>query len=67
MDQVFYVLHIQHLFTAIGTAYGTADGTHFNVPDFRGIFPRGVTGTVVMILMHHQVQLTMQAVIQVTM
>lgn len=33
------------LFTAIGTAYGTADGTHFNVPDFRGIFPRGVTGT----------------------
>lgn len=30
------------LFTAIGTAYGAADGTHFNVPDFRGIFPRGV-------------------------
>lgn len=30
------------LFAAIGTAYGSADGTHFNVPDFRGIFPRGV-------------------------
>lgn len=30
------------LFSAIGTAYGTADSTHFNVPDFRGIFPRGV-------------------------
>lgn len=29
------------LFSAIGTAYGSADGTHFNVPDFRGIFPRG--------------------------
>ncbi len=29
------------LFTAIGTAYGTADGTHFNVPDMRGMFPRG--------------------------
>lgn len=24
------------LFTAIGTTYGTADGTHFNVPDKRG-------------------------------
>ncbi len=32
------------LFAAIGTAYGTADGTHFNVPDLRGLFPRGVTG-----------------------
>jgi microcystin-dependent protein len=31
------------LFTAIGTAYGVGDGsTTFNVPDFRGIFPRGV-------------------------
>jgi microcystin-dependent protein len=30
------------LFAAIGTAYGAADGTHFNVPDFRGLFPRGV-------------------------
>ncbi len=30
------------LFSAIGTAYGTVDGTHFNVPDFRGMFPRGV-------------------------
>ncbi|MCQ9208296.1 MAG: phage tail protein [Omnitrophica bacterium] len=32
------------LFTAIGTAYGTAAGTHFNIPDLRGQFPRGVDG-----------------------
>lgn len=32
------------LFAIIGTAYGTADGTHFNVPDLRGMFLRGVTG-----------------------
>ena len=33
------------LFTAIGTAYGVGDGsTTFNVPDMRGMFPRGVTG-----------------------
>lgn len=32
------------LFSAIGTAYGTADGSHFNVPDMRGYFMRGVTG-----------------------
>lgn len=31
-----------NLFTAIGTANGTADGTHFNVPDYRGRFLRGV-------------------------
>ena len=24
------------LFTAIGTTYGSADGTHFNIPDLRG-------------------------------
>jgi microcystin-dependent protein len=30
------------LFTAIGTAFGAADGTHFNVPDLRGQFVRGV-------------------------
>ena len=29
------------LFKAIGPSFGSADGTHFNVPDFRGIFPRG--------------------------
>ena len=29
------------LFGVIGTTYGTADGTHFNVPDMRGAFPRG--------------------------
>jgi microcystin-dependent protein len=32
------------LFTAIGTAYGTVDGTHFNVPDLRGQFLRGRDG-----------------------
>lgn len=32
------------LFTAIGTAFGAADGTHFNVPDLRGLFARGVDG-----------------------
>jgi microcystin-dependent protein len=26
----------EELFTAIGTLYGTADGTHFNIPDYRG-------------------------------
>jgi microcystin-dependent protein len=30
-----------NLFAAIGTTYGAADGTHFNVPDLRGEFPRG--------------------------
>lgn len=29
------------LFAAIGTAFGAADGTHFNVPDWRGRFMRG--------------------------
>ena len=29
------------LFTAIGTVWGTADATHFNIPDLRGKFPRG--------------------------
>jgi len=29
------------LFTAIGTTFGSVDGTHFNVPDMRGIFARG--------------------------
>jgi microcystin-dependent protein len=29
------------LFAVIGTAYGAADSTHFNVPDMRGFFPRG--------------------------
>ncbi len=34
------------LFTAISTTYGSADGTHFNVPDMRGRSPMGVgTGT----------------------
>ena len=32
------------LFTAIGTAFGTVDGTTFNLPDFRGRFLRGVDG-----------------------
>lgn len=30
-----------NLFQVIGTAFGTADGTHFNVPDMKGAFPRG--------------------------
>ncbi len=30
------------LFAVIGTSVGAADGTHFNVPDFRGRFLRGV-------------------------
>jgi microcystin-dependent protein len=29
------------LFSAIGTTYGAADGTHFNVPDLRGRIPAG--------------------------
>lgn len=32
------------LFNVIGTAFGAADGTHFNLPDMRGKFPRGVAG-----------------------
>ena len=30
------------LFAAIGTTYGSADGTHFNVPDLRGRVPVGL-------------------------
>ena len=30
------------LFGVIGTTFGSVDGTHFNVPDMRGAFPRGV-------------------------
>ena len=34
------------LFAIIGTTFGTADGTHFNIPDFRGRSPLGSgTGT----------------------
>lgn len=34
------------LFAVISTTYGSADGTHFNVPDMRGRVPIGVgTGT----------------------
>lgn len=29
------------LFTAIGTTFGSADGTHFNLPDLRGRVPAG--------------------------
>jgi len=32
------------LFASLGTAYGTADGDHFNLPDFRGNFMRGYDG-----------------------
>ena len=34
-----------NLFTAIGTTWGAVDGTHFNVPDLRGEFPRGLDDT----------------------
>lgn len=30
------------LFSAIGTTYGSADGSHFTLPDYRGLFLRGV-------------------------
>jgi microcystin-dependent protein len=33
------------LFAVIGTSYGSASSTHFNVPDLRGRFLRGVDGT----------------------
>lgn len=33
------------LFAVIGTAYGTADAFSFNVPELRGQFIRGVSGT----------------------
>lgn len=34
-----------NLFSVIGTAFGTADSTHFNVPQAQGYFLRGVSGT----------------------
>ncbi len=33
------------LFSVIGTAHGAADGSSFNIPDYRGRFLRGVDGT----------------------
>ncbi len=33
------------LFTAIGTSWGAEDENHFNLPDLRGLFLRGVDGT----------------------
>lgn len=30
------------LFAVIGTTFGSADGTHFNVPNFQGVSPTGV-------------------------
>jgi microcystin-dependent protein len=33
------------LFTAIGTTFGSADGTHFNVPNLQGKVPVGVSAT----------------------
>lgn len=32
---------VDALFAVIGTTYGSVDGTHFNVPDFRGRVPTG--------------------------
>lgn len=34
-----------YLFAIIGTTFGSADGTHFNVPDLRGRIPRGKSGS----------------------
>jgi len=34
------------LFTAIGVAYGSVDGTHFTLPNFAAAFPRGNTPAV---------------------
>jgi hypothetical protein len=34
-----------NLFAVISTTYGSADSTHFNVPDIRGIFPKGAGTT----------------------
>jgi microcystin-dependent protein len=31
------------LFSVIGTTFGSADGTHFNVPDMRGVAPKAST------------------------
>jgi microcystin-dependent protein len=33
------------LFALIGTSYGTASLTTFNLPDFRGLVPRGFNDT----------------------
>ena len=32
------------LFNVIGTQWGSADATHFNLPDMRGVFARGWSG-----------------------
>lgn len=32
------------LFAITGNAFGTVDGTHFNIPDLRGYFLRGLSG-----------------------
>jgi len=34
------------LFTAIGTQFGSVDGTHFNVPDMRAKMPVGINGSI---------------------
>ena len=33
------------LFAVIGTTYGSADGTHFNVPQLQGKLPQGYDGS----------------------
>lgn len=33
------------LFAAIGTVHGAIDGTHFNIPDYRGRFLRGLNNS----------------------
>ena len=38
----YHVSTYPELYAAIGTAWGTVDGNHFNVPDLQGRFLRGV-------------------------
>jgi microcystin-dependent protein len=33
------------LFAVVGTTFGSADGTHFTLPDMRGVFPKGAGTT----------------------
>lgn len=36
-----------NLFAVLGTTYGAADGTHFTLPDMRGVFARGAGSQVI--------------------
>ena len=43
--QSLLVADYPNLFAIVGTAYGSADASHFNLPDMRGRVPAGVDGT----------------------